>query len=55
MNIWFCILIVIHILNLGVELGKHGERKTKTHNFFVQLVGSAIGITLLYLAVKTGF
>lgn len=55
MNIYFIILICIYILNLGIELAKHGEEKTGEHNFFNALIGSAIGIILLYFAVKTGF
>lgn len=55
MNIYYFILLAIHILNLGIALGKHGEKKVTTYNFGANLIGSIIGITLLYLAVKTGF
>lgn len=55
MNIYFCIMVAIHLLNLGIELGKHGEEKTRKYNFWASLIGSAIGMLLLYLAVKTGF
>jgi len=55
MNIYFIIMIGIHLLNLGIALGRHGEHKVEKYNFWTQLIGSTIGITLLYLAVKTGF
>ena len=55
MNIYFIILIIIHILNIGIELGKNGEEKISKYSFPKALLGSGIGITLLYFAVKTGF
>ena len=53
-NIPFFILIGIHLLNLGIELALHGEEKEGKHNVITSFIGSAIGITLLCLAVKIG-
>lgn len=55
MNIYFIILTSIYLLNIGISLGKHGEEKVTKYNFFTTFIGSAIGFTLLYFAVKTGF
>lgn len=55
MNIFFIILIIIYILNVGIALGKHGEEKITRYNFWTTLLGSGIGMTILYFAVKTGF
>ncbi len=55
MNIYFIILIIIYILNIGIALGKHGEEKVSRYSFPTTLLGSGIGIALLVLAVKTGF
>lgn len=55
MNIYFIVMVAIYLLKLGIELGKHGQEKTGEYNFWTGLIGTAIGITLVYLAIKTGF
>ena len=55
MNIYFIILIIMHILNIGIALGKYGEDKLNRYSFLTTLLGRGIGIALLVLAVKTGF
>lgn len=55
MNGWFIALLVIYVLNLGVELGKHGKPREGKHNFWLGVVGSLIGVFLVYMAIKTGF
>ena len=55
MNIYFIILILIYILNIGINIGKHEEERRAKYNMITSLIGSGIGITLLYFAVKTGF
>lgn len=55
MNICFIILTIMYILNIGIALGRHGQEKIEKYNVFTTLIGSGIGITLLYLAVRTGF
>ena len=55
MNIYFIILTVMYLLNIGIALGKHGEEKITKYNWLTTFIGSAIGFTLLYFAVKTGF
>lgn len=55
MNIFFIILIIFYILNIGIALGKHGEEKIAKYNFWTTLLGSGTGMTILYFAVKTGF
>lgn len=55
MNICFLILIIMHILNIGIALGRHGEERIQKYNVFTTLIGSGIEIALLYFAVKIGF
>ncbi len=55
MNGWFLAMIIINVLNIGIALAKHGETKTEEYNVFTQLLGSAIGLTIIYMAIKTGF
>ncbi len=55
MNVYFMILLILQFLNLGISLGKHGETVTKKYDFWVQLIGTTVGIILLYFSVKTGF
>ena len=55
MNIYFIVLMIMYILNIGIALGKHGEENVSKYSFLATLLGSGIGIALLYLAVKTGF
>ncbi len=55
MNGWFLAMVIINVLNLGIELAKHGEPRKDKYNVFSQLLGSAIGLTIIYMAVKTGF
>lgn len=44
------ILLVLHVLDLGINLGKHGEPKKGNYNFWVSLICSAIIIYLYYKA-----
>lgn len=55
MNGWFLAMIIMHVLNLGIHLAKHGETKIEKYNVFTQLFGSVIGLALIYMAIKTGF
>lgn len=45
----------IILIGLRITLGKHGEEKITRYNFWTTLLGSGIGMTILYFAVKTGF
>jgi len=55
MNGWFLAIIIIGVLNLGINLAKHGEKKNEKYNFITSLLGMAIQLTLIYMAIKTGF
>ena len=44
------ILLVLHVLDLGINLGKHGEPKSGNYNFWVSLICSTIIIYLYYKA-----
>jgi hypothetical protein len=56
MNIWFLIIIITYVLCVGMHLSRHGEEiKGRKYNFFAQLFASAISLTLIYMAIKTGF
>lgn len=56
MNIWFLIIIITYVLGVGMHLSRYGEEiKGRKYNFFTQLFASAISLTLIYMAIKTGF
>ena len=56
MNIWFLIIIITYALGVGMHLSRHGEEVDGTkYDFFVQLFASAISLTIIYMAIKTGF
>lgn len=55
MNGYFLAMIIINVLNIGIELAKHGEPRKDKHNVFTQLLGSTIGLTIIYMAIRTGF
>lgn len=55
MNGWFLVIIIIDALNIGMNLAKHGEDKDAKYNFFASLIGCAINLTLIIMAIKVGF
>lgn len=56
MNIWYLIIIITYALGVGMHLSRHGEEiKDRKYNFFAQLFASAISLTIIYMAIKTGF
>ena len=54
MNGWFIAILFLCMLELGVNMAKHGERREGHHNFGSTLIGQAILISLIYMAIKTG-
>ena len=40
--------IVLVILGIGISLERHGKPKTGTYNVLVDLVGTAIGLFIVY-------
>lgn len=48
---WFVILIiVIKLINVGVEFGKHGEARKDEYNGWAALIATCIYFTLAWLA-----
>lgn len=45
------VLLVLLVLDLGINLGKHGEPKGGEYNFWITLLSVAI---MLYLYYKAG-
>jgi hypothetical protein len=45
------VLLVLLVLDLGINLGKHGEPKSGEYNFWITLLSVAI---MLYLYYKAG-
>lgn len=45
-----CTIIILFILavNLGVELGKHGEPKNNRYNFWMALVATVLNLLLYW-------
>lgn len=50
MNWAVYVLLTLHLLDLGINLGKHGEQKDGKYNFFTSLIASGIIIFLYYKA-----
>ena len=48
MNFCKIIFIGIYVLNLGINLGLHGQTKTTTYNFWTAFLGTAIAFGLLF-------
>lgn len=55
MNGWFLAIIILRCLNIGLNLGKHGQSVDDEYNFFTSLVAGLITIGMVYMAIKTGF
>lgn len=41
-------MLVLYGVALGIALVQHGKPKTGNHSFWVQLIASGIGFTLLW-------
>lgn len=48
MGICQIIYLAIIIFGLGIVLAKHGQPKDEKYNFWIQLLGVAIDLSLLY-------
>lgn len=48
MKISQIILFALILINLGIEMGRHGQKKEGKHNFFITLF-SAIILFFLYI------
>lgn len=55
MNGYFIAIIVMNVLSLGIYLGKHGEPREGTYNFWIAVISVVITLTLTYFAIKAGF
>lgn len=44
------ILLVIHVLDLGFAMAKHGEPKCDTYNFWASLIATGVMLVLYYYA-----
>ena len=56
MNVYFIILCVLMILNIGVALAKDGEFKEREkYSFVVTLIASVFQFVMIYMAIETGF
>lgn len=42
------IMLSLYMLDIGINLAKHGELKTERYNFFTTLFGALLGILILY-------
>lgn len=50
MNWAVYVLLALHLLDLGINLGKHGEPKDGKYNFYTSLIATGIVIFLYYKA-----
>lgn len=55
MNGWFLAIIILFVLNLGINLTRHGEKKKENYNLWVAVIGGGVRILLTYIAIVTGF
>lgn len=55
MNGWFIALLMMYALDLGIATAKNGQKKEGKYSFGGSLIGSAIGIFIVYMAIRTGF
>ncbi len=42
-------------MGLGMDLLRHGTKRTIKENFVTNLIARIISVALLYFAIKTGF
>lgn len=42
------LILLLHFVSLLLSAHKHGKEKTTKTNFWVSLIASAIGLTILY-------
>lgn len=42
MNIWSIVVVVLYTLSLGVDLAKHGQKRSGEYNFWVSLLSFGI-------------
>lgn len=49
MNIWSIVVIVLYTLSLGVDLAKHGQKRSGEYNFWVSLLSFGIIMFCLYM------
>lgn len=49
MNIWSIVIIVLYTLGLGVDLAKHGQKRSGEYNFWVSLLAFGINMFCLYM------
>lgn len=55
MNGWFLGIVCIYILSLSIALTNHGKEREDIYNFWETLSSFGIILTLIYMAIKTGF
>ncbi len=55
MNGWLLTIIILYVLNLGGHFHSHGKKKDEEYNFWSALFGGILMMTLIYMAIKTGF
>ena len=46
---WILAYLALVMLAVGIELAKHGERKTGEHNAWLSIVSAALVLWLLYM------
>ena len=55
MNGWFIAICIMYALGLGINIAKHGEPKDDEYNALISLISIGINLTLIIMAIKTGF
>ena len=55
MNYYFIGLLMLYVMNLGINLTRNGEPREDEYSFFTSLISCLIVLGLTYLAIQTGF
>ncbi|MCM3109891.1 hypothetical protein [Lederbergia lenta] len=55
MNGWFLTIIILSMLNLGIHFSNHGKKREEKYDFWSALIGFALQMLLVYMAIRSGF
>ncbi len=54
LNWYFWVLMFLQVLGLGIDIERHGEKKTGTHSFGLTLFSTTVAVVLIVLAISNG-
>lgn len=54
MNIWFIVILLLFMFELGITVSKNGERKEGHYNLRSTIIGQLFLLSLIYMAMSKG-